>query len=196
MKMEIQHALVVGKENLARLLREDRKLDDDLKRIAKQRQQLGLQITEWEKVVNSLSVVSDDAAEELPADVTIPGSDDEGLAPTFVLTFTNGIRYILERRDRPVTPPEIRDELIALGFDLSKYKQELVPIHNALKRLEEQGEVERVTLLKGSRVAYIWINPMERAKREMQEVQKRRVTPLSELMTASHQGMQPADKEK
>lgn len=176
MTNNIKFALAVSKANLAELGREHNKLNEKRKKLLEEIAILEQQIAEWKKVADSLSVTSPEPIDALPPDVTISGSGDEGLVPTFALTFTNGIRYIFEKRGErhPITIPEIRDELVGLGFDFSKYKQELVPIYNALKRLEDQGEVERVTMRVGSRVSYIWISPLDRAKKEMQEVEKRR----------------------
>lgn len=204
-KDPITNSLSVAKQRVRRILREQQRIAKQRRGIAKQDKALAdrnadleLQLIEFQQMVDALSIASKQSLEELPDDVTL--GFDEGFAPTYVLTFTNAIRYILERCERrPITAPEIRDRLVKeFNFDFSKYKQQLVPVHNALKRLEEQGEVERTDVLnlfddwedskrgvvrkRPRRTAYVWISPLTRAKTEMQEVQKRRVTPLGKLM--------------
>ena len=66
-------------------------------------------------------------------------------------------------RDIPISVPEIREQLINLGFNFAKYAQPLVPIHNTLKRLEEQGEVSPLKNEQGQTLGYEWISPIERA---------------------------------
>jgi hypothetical protein len=46
----------------------------------------------------------------------------------------------------------------------------LVPIHNTLKRLEEQGEVRAAKNEQGRVKGYQWIGPIERAMKEESEL--------------------------
>jgi hypothetical protein len=155
----IKTALQEAKAKLDQLLAERRKIDD--------------QILDWKRVIDSLCAVSEDVSDTLPPDIefivaaqaALPGSDNlkAESSPTR-LTFTEAIRTILRLRDFKVVPvPEIRDELMECGFDFSKYKQKLVPVHNALKRLEEQGEVRAAKNDQGRVKGYQWIAPIERA---------------------------------
>lgn len=158
----IKTALQEAKTKLDELWVERRKIDE--------------QILDWKRVIDSLCAVSEDVSDTLPPDIefivrvqgTLPSGDNptaESL-PTKV-SFTEAIRTILRLRELKLVPvPEIRDELIACGFDFSKYKQKLVPIHNALKRLEEQGEVKGIKNDQGRVKGYQWIAPIERAFRE------------------------------
>jgi hypothetical protein len=159
-----QKALSAAKASVARLRRERREL-------AKRDEKIARELAEWQKVIDAFSATLEVVTEELPEDVAI-SSDDQGISPQFTLTFTNGVRYALET-SRHLTVPEIRDILVGLGFDFSKYKQELVPIHNTLKRLEEQGEARRVET-RDSRRAWTWVSPLERARKEMREIETRR----------------------
>jgi len=44
----------------------------------------------------------------------------------------------------PVTPTDVRQRLQSIGFDLSKYANDLAAIHTILKRLNESGELRFV----------------------------------------------------
>ena len=43
-----------------------------------------------------------------------------------------------------VTPADVRQRLQSIGFDLSKYANDLAAIHTILKRLNESGELRFV----------------------------------------------------
>ncbi len=148
-----------------------------LAKFVSEREKLDKQIQEWKRVVDSLKAVSEEASENLPGEIEIitgtefltpyqgaTGKPDKHTRHRMRLNFTDAIREIL-RLDDPqvVRVPAIRDSLVAWGFDFSKYKQELVPIHNTLKRLEEQGEARAVKNANGRIVGYQWITPIERA---------------------------------
>jgi hypothetical protein len=64
-----------------------------------------------------------------------------GLTPTVPIGLTDAIRLVVRGAGVPMTPTEIRDRLHAIGFDLSKYANELAAIHTILKRLNESGEL-------------------------------------------------------
>jgi hypothetical protein len=123
------------------------------------------EIIEWKRVVDSLSAVSETVSEDVPSDIGLAE-----LAPVLRLKFTDAIRDILKTADGYVTAPQIRDQLIRMGFDFSKYKQELVPVHNTLKRLQDQGEVSARRDFRDTQggtqsgtVSYRWITPLARA---------------------------------
>jgi hypothetical protein len=63
-----------------------------------------------------------------------------GLTPTVPLGLTDAIRLIM-RGGVPMTPIEVRDRLHAIGFDVSKYTNDLAAVHTILKRLNENGEL-------------------------------------------------------
>ncbi len=143
----IKSALDVAKAKIDQLLSERSEIDKE--------------IVDWKKVADSLSAVSGEVSADLPPDVDLTNS----LAPALTLKFTDAIRWILKSYG-PLSAPRVRDELIQLGFDFSKYKQELVPIHNTLKRLEEQGEVQAIRNDPGTTVVYKWIDPVAKALAE------------------------------
>src|SRR5438876_6575245 len=63
-----------------------------------------------------------------------------GLTPTVPIGLTDAVRLIM-RGGVPMTPVEIRDRLHAIGFDVSKYVNDLAAVHTILKRLNESGEL-------------------------------------------------------
>ncbi|MBX5482667.1 MAG: hypothetical protein IRZ16_12635 [Myxococcaceae bacterium] len=65
-----------------------------------------------------------------------------GLKAGVELGITDACRAILRSSKRALTPTEIRDQLQAMGFDLSKYANGLAAIHTVLKRLHGAGEAD------------------------------------------------------
>lgn len=80
-----------------------------------------------------------------------------GLTPTVPLGLTDACRLAL-RSGLPMTPIEVRDRLLSIGVDLSKYSSELSAIHTVLKRLNEAGEARFLPRGPG-RDAYLWTRP-------------------------------------
>jgi hypothetical protein len=58
-----------------------------------------------------------------------------------------------------MTPPEVRERLIAIGVDLSAYANDLAVIHTVLKRLHASGELRIFPRAGGGKNAYQWNNP-------------------------------------
>ena len=63
-----------------------------------------------------------------------------GYQPSVPLGLTDAIRIVM-RSGVPMTPVEIRDRLNAIGFDVSKYVNDLAAVHTILKRLNDNGEL-------------------------------------------------------
>ena len=81
-----------------------------------------------------------------------------GLTPTVPWGLTDACRVVL-RSGLPMTPTDVRDRLLSIGFDLSKYSNELAGIHTVLKRLNESGEL-RYMVGGPSQGAYLWNKPV------------------------------------
>lgn len=64
------------------------------------------------------------------------------LTPTVALGLTDACRMILKVAGHPLTVAEIRAQLEAMGFDLSKYSNPLASIHTVLKRLCQASEAK------------------------------------------------------
>lgn len=67
-----------------------------------------------------------------------------GYTPTVPWGLTDAIRIVLQRAEAPMTAVAVRDRLAAIGFDLSKYSNDLSAIHTVLKRLHRAGEMQLV----------------------------------------------------
>ena len=80
-----------------------------------------------------------------------------GLKPTVPLGLTDACRLALRGAGLPLTPLEVRDRLLGIGFDFSVYTNELAALHTVLKRLNDAGEIRFV--VKGGKHAYIWNHP-------------------------------------
>jgi len=80
-----------------------------------------------------------------------------GLTPTVPLGLTDAVRLVVRGAGVPMTPVEVRDRLHAIGFDVSKYTNDLAAVHTILKRLNESGELRFVArAAPGSPHRYIW----------------------------------------
>ena len=80
-----------------------------------------------------------------------------GLVPTVPWGLTDACRIVL-RSGLPMAPTDVRDRLLSIGFDLSKYSSDLSAIHTVLKRLNEAGEL-RVLVGGPKQGAYLWNRP-------------------------------------
>ena len=80
-----------------------------------------------------------------------------GLVPTVPLGLTDACRLVVRGAGVPVTSTDVRQRLESIGFDLSKYVNDLAAIHTILKRLNESGELRLIP--RGNepgKHAYIW----------------------------------------
>jgi len=63
---------------------------------------------------------------------------------------TEAIRWVFRQPlILPLTPTQVRDRMAEMGYDLSKYKHVMPPIHNTLKRMKEAGEIKEVEAVGG-----------------------------------------------
>jgi len=82
-----------------------------------------------------------------------------GLTPTVPMGLTDAIRLIVRGAGVPMTPVEVRDRLHAIGFDVSKYSNDLAAVHTILKRLNQTGELRFVARAPGKH-QYTWNRPV------------------------------------
>jgi len=54
---------------------------------------------------------------------------------------TDAIRMVLNQSHTAMTAPQIRDALLDMGYDTSRYASILTVIHNTIKRMNDQGEI-------------------------------------------------------
>jgi hypothetical protein len=81
-----------------------------------------------------------------------------GLTPTVPLGLTDAIRLVM-RAGVPMSPTEVRDRLHAIGFDVSKYANDLAAVHTILKRLNASGELRFIPRAAGKH-QYTWNRPV------------------------------------
>lgn len=81
-----------------------------------------------------------------------------GFVSTVRWGLTDACRLVLKGAQRAMTPTDVRDRLAAMGFDLSRYANELAAIHTVLKRLHQAGEVDVVKRPAGT-PGYAWRQP-------------------------------------
>lgn len=80
-----------------------------------------------------------------------------GLVPTVPIGLTDACRLVVRGAGVPVTPADVRQRIQSIGFDLSKYSNDLAAIHTILKRLNESGELRFIPRgNEPSKHAYIW----------------------------------------
>lgn len=77
-----------------------------------------------------------------------------GLTPTVPLGLTDACRMVL-RHGEPLTPVAVRDRLVSIGIDMSKYANDLAAVHTILKRLNSSGELRFIPGMPGSH-QYVW----------------------------------------
>ncbi len=81
-----------------------------------------------------------------------------GLTPTVPLGLTDAVRLVVRGAGVPMTPIEVRDRLRGIGFDVSKYVNDLAAVHTILKRLNESGELRFLARGQGAH-QYVWNRP-------------------------------------
>jgi hypothetical protein len=81
-----------------------------------------------------------------------------GLTPTVPMGLTNAIRLVVRGAGQPMTPIDVRDRLRAIGFDVTKYTNELAAVHTILRRLNDSGELLFIPRAAGKH-QYTWNHP-------------------------------------
>jgi hypothetical protein len=81
------------------------------------------------------------------------------VTPTVALGLTDACRMILKLAGHPLTVSEIRAQLGAMGFDLSKHSNPLASIHTVLRRLCRAGQVKFVPRAH-DKPLYAWKSPV------------------------------------
>jgi len=81
-----------------------------------------------------------------------------GFAATVQWGLTDAVRTVLRYGGHAMTPVEVRDRLKSIGFDLTRYSNDLAAVHTILKRLNEAGEIRFKTDYAGAK-SYLWEKP-------------------------------------
>ena len=110
-----------------------------------ERRRIDSRLTTLKTTIEGLAALVNDKPAE-PAQIS-----DELLVGSGI---TGAIRIVLMHSTVPLSPTQIRAELVKKGFDLSDYASEMTVIHNTLKRLESQGELLTVKDSSDKVIAY------------------------------------------
>ena len=70
-------------------------------------------------------------------------------------SITDVVRTALRSAELPVTPTQLRDQVLSMGFDKRRFTQFLASLHVVLKRLVKNGEVWEFSFGDGKR--YWWV---------------------------------------
>jgi hypothetical protein len=85
---------------------------------------------------------------------------------SFVSGFTDNIRHLFRvHYPDPLTPTQVRDELLQAGVDLSGQSNAMASIHSVIRRLLEAEEIQRFGA--GDLGAYRWNNDANQPLREL-----------------------------
>ena len=131
---------------------------DRLKELLRQEIETKEQISHWGPIVEQLARLTGETVDldiasrinELKQDKESP----QGVGQEMGLT--EAIRWVFRQPLMlPLTPTQVRDRMAEMGYDLGKYKHEMPPIHNTLKRMKEAGEIKEVEGLGGIGRAYV-----------------------------------------
>jgi hypothetical protein len=126
MAINYQLLLTDSVDRLSRLLRERRRLDEEIERLQRQVRKA--------------------------ADGGNNGRDIITLADPEGIGLTQAISHVFQTYDIELTAVTVRDLLPTLGFDTSKYKDPLLSIHAILKRLVSRDIITRRLGPRGSSV--------------------------------------------
>lgn len=96
-----------------------------------------------------------------------------GLVPTVPWGLTDACRMVLKAAGHALTAVEVRAQLETMGFDLSRYSNDLAAIHTILRRLNESGEAEFVPRA--------WEKPGYQWNRRAADAAPGRIEPAAEM---------------
>ena len=131
---------------------------DRFKELLRQETEAKEQISHWGPIVEQLARLT---GETLDPDIVSRINElkqDEASAQGAgqEMGLTEAIRWIFRQPLLvPLTPTQVRDRMAEMGYDLSKYKFVMPPIHNTLKRMKEAGEIKEVEGIGGIGRAFV-----------------------------------------
>jgi hypothetical protein len=123
-----------------------------LKELIRQEIEIKTQITHWAPVVEQLARLTGETVDpEIANRINELNQDEEQVqAAGQEMGLTEAIRWVFRQPLLlPLTPTQVRDRMAEMGYDLSKYKHVMPPIHNTLKRMKEAGEIKEVDAVGG-----------------------------------------------
>jgi hypothetical protein len=135
---------------------------DRLKELLRQETDIKEQISHWGPVVDRLARLT---GETLDSDIAsrineLKQNEESAQGAGQEMGLTEAIRWVLRQPLLlPLTPTQVRDRMAEMGYDLSKYKHVMPPIHNTLKRMKEAGEIREVEGIGGIGRAFASARP-------------------------------------
>jgi hypothetical protein len=123
-----------------------------LRELVRQEIEIKEQITHWGPVVEQLARLTGETVDHDIASRINELKQDEVSATEAgaEMGLTEAIRWVFRQPLLlPLTPTQVRDRMAEIGYDLSKYKHVMPPIHNTLKRMKEAGEIKEVDAVGG-----------------------------------------------
>jgi hypothetical protein len=105
-------------------------------RVARELAEIDREVAKLSMKVVSLATLTDDAPKDIAVSETLKAVSNIGL--------TDAVRSVLRASGDWMTPKEVRDRVLKLGLDLSKYQNPLASIHTILGRLDKEVEVSAI----------------------------------------------------
>jgi hypothetical protein len=130
---------------------------DRLRELVRQETEIKDQISHWGPIVEQLARLTGETVEP---DITsrineLKQNEEHAQTAGQEMGLTEAIRWVFRQPLLlPLTPTQVRDRMAEMGYDLSKYKHVMPPIHNTLKRMKEAGEIREVDGFGGIGRAY------------------------------------------
>ena len=125
---------------------------DRLRELLRQETEVKEQISHWGPIVEQLARLTGETVDTDIASRINELKQDEASAQAAgqEMGLTEAIRWVFRQPLLlPLTPTQVRDRMAEMGYDLSKYKFVMPPIHNTLKRMKEAGEIREVDAVGG-----------------------------------------------
>src|SRR4030081_2598973 len=125
---------------------------EKLKELLRQEIEIKEQISHWGPIVEQLARLS---GETIDPDIAsrinqLKQAQESASEAGQEMGLTEAIRWVFRQPLLlPLTPTQVRDRMAEMGYDLSKYKHVMPPIHNTLKRMKEAGEIKEVDAVGG-----------------------------------------------
>ncbi|MGB8128312.1 MAG: hypothetical protein WCG81_00810 [Candidatus Angelobacter sp.] len=131
---------------------------EKLKELLRQETEIKDQITHWGPIVEQLARLTGETVDPDIASRINELKQDEEQAQVAgqEMGLTEAIRWVFRQPLlMPLTPTQVRDRMAEMGYDLSKYKHVMPPIHNTMKRMKEAGEIKEVEGIGGIGRAFV-----------------------------------------
>jgi hypothetical protein len=132
----------------------------ELKKLSEERDSLDRKIRGLVQVIEGLRIMSEESGPVGRLSDMLGSPDEIGLTDAV----RNYFEYIAAG---PVFPVEIRDALLAAGYEGGGPQSSLLAVHSIISRMEKKGEIEPVK--RDEKTAYRWVSKLSRALREERE---------------------------